>query len=211
MFTGIIEEIGVIKRVRKGRGIHVLSIQAKEVLKDLKIGDSIAVNGACQTVTSIGKEQFSIDTLQESLNKTTLGSLKTGSLINLERAMSSSGRFGGHYVQGHINGIGKIRRIITMQDNLWLQISLNEELINHCISEGSITIDGISLTIAKLDSNSITVNVIPETLRSTVLKSRRVGDPVNIETDIFMRQLTKQKGINTHKGITMDKLKKAGF
>lgn len=211
MFTGIIEEIGVIKGVRKGRGIHVLSIQAKEVLKDLKIGDSIAVNGACQTVTSIGKDQFSIDTLQESLNKTTLGSLKTGSLINLERAMSSTARFGGHYVQGHINGIGKIRRIITMQDNLWLQISLNEELINHCISEGSITIDGISLTIAKLDSNSITVNVIPETLRSTVLKNRRVGDPVNIETDIFMRQLTKQNGINTHKGITMDKLKKAGF
>ncbi|MDZ7794459.1 MAG: riboflavin synthase [Spirochaetia bacterium] len=197
MFTGLVEEVGVVGRVNR-RGVYqLLRINAQKVLDDLKLGDSVAVNGVCQTVTELHADGFSVETLEVSLQKTSLGSLKAGSRVNLERALQAGARMGGHVVQGHVDGLARITAVQRRGENVYVELVLPQELARYCVSEGSVAVEGISLTIAALRGSRITLNVIPTTWRETVLSDRRQGDRVNIEVDIMARYverlLTSQK------------------
>lgn len=180
MFTGLIEEIGTASEISSGK----LKINAKTVLEGTKIGDSIAVNGVCLTVTSLFTGGFTADVMQETLRRSNLGKLKNGDKVNLERAMAAEGRFGGHIVSGHIDGTGKISRIQKEGIATWFHIECADEILNLIVEKGSIAIDGISLTVAKLDENEFAVSIIPHTASETTLLSKKIGDIVNLENDI---------------------------
>ena len=180
MFTGIIEEVGTATEISNGR----LRINAKTVLEGTKIGDSIAVNGVCLTATSLLPNAFTADVMQETLRRSNLGKLKSGDKVNLERAMAADGRFGGHIVSGHIDGTGKISRIQKEGIATWFYIECADEILNLIVEKGSIAIDGISLTVAKLDENEFAVSIIPHTASETTLLSKKIGDIVNLENDI---------------------------
>ena len=175
MFTGIIEEIGSIEQIQKGVQSAVLSIQCKKVLEGTKIGDSIAVNGVCLTVTSMHVNGYTADVMAETLERSSLAGLKKGSRVNLERAMPADGRFGGHIVAGHIDGTGIVEEITKDETAVWYRISAGEELLRYIVEKGSIAIDGISLT----------VSIIPHTQGETTLSERKVSDVVNLECDII--------------------------
>lgn len=191
MFTGIVEELGAIRAVRRGAASAVLSIGAAEVLSDLKIGDSVAVNGVCLTVTSLDDGGFTADVMHETLGRSSLGALVPGSRVNLERAMPANGRFGGHIVSGHIDGTGKIASVRPDDNALWYTISAAPELLRYIVEKGSITIDGISLTVAAVDEVSFSVSLIPHTAAVTALGKKRAGDIVNLETDIIGKYVEK--------------------
>lgn len=191
MFTGIVEELGTIRAVRRGAASAVLSIGASEVLSDLKIGDSVAVNGVCLTVTSLDDGGFTADVMHETLNRSSLGALIPGSRVNLERAMPANGRFGGHIVSGHIDGTGKVASVRPDDNALWYTISAAPELLRCIVEKGSITIDGISLTVAAVDDTSFSVSLIPHTAAVTTLGKKRAGDTVNLETDIIGKYVEK--------------------
>lgn len=191
MFTGIVEELGAIRSVRRGAASAVLSIGAAEVLSDLKIGDSVAVNGVCLTVTSLDDGGFTADVMHETLSRSSLGALVPGSRVNLERAMPANGRFGGHIVSGHIDGTGKIVSVRPDDNALWYTISAAPELLRYIVEKGSITIDGISLTVAAVDEVSFSVSLIPHTAAVTTLGKKRAGDIVNLETDIIGKYVEK--------------------
>ena len=191
MFTGIVEELGAIRAVRRGAASAVLSIGAAEVLSDLKIGDSVAVNGVCLTVTSLDDGGFTADVMHETLGRSSLGALVPGSRVNLERAMPANGRFGGHIVSGHIDGTGKIVSVRPDDNALWYTISAAPELLRYIVEKGSITIDGISLTVAAVDEVSFSVSLIPHTAAVTALGKKRAGDIVNLETDIIGKYVEK--------------------
>ncbi|MFD1138631.1 riboflavin synthase [Paenibacillus urinalis] len=186
MFTGLIEEVGRIRSVgRKGEAM-VLGISAKRIMDDLKIGDSVAVNGVCLTATSIESGGFLADVMPETFRHTTLRHLGSGSPVNLERAMSAGGRFGGHIVQGHVDGTGQITAITRDQNAVVFEISpVNSDVFRFIIPKGSITIEGISLTVVDTTASSFTVSIIPHTLGETVLAHRSIGDIVNLECDIL--------------------------
>ena len=185
MFTGIIEETGKIRAVERGRHSSVLSIGAAAILSDLKIGDSVAVSGVCLTATTVDSGGFTADVMHETLNRSTLGALAAGDVVNLERAMPADGRFGGHIVSGHIDGVGKITAIRRDDNAVWFTIEAPQTLRRYIVEKGSIAIDGISLTVAAADAHTFAVSVIPHTLRVTALGARRVGSGVNLETDII--------------------------
>ena len=185
MFTGIIEETGKIRAVERGRHSSVLSIGAAAILSDLKIGDSVAVSGVCLTATTVDSGGFTADVMHETLNRSTLGALAAGDVVNLERAMSADGRFGGHIVSGHIDGVGKITAIRRDDNAVWFTVEAPQTLRRYIVEKGSIAIDGISLTVAAADAHTFAVSVIPHTLRVTSLGARRVGSGVNLETDII--------------------------
>lgn len=189
MFTGIIEEIGKVKNVRKGLHSSVLEIQAERILEDVKLGDSIAVNGVCLTVTSFSKESFTVDVMHETLRCSSLMNVRGGSRVNLERAMKADGRFGGHIVSGHIDGQGIISRIQRDDNAVWFYIDAEADVMKYIVRKGSITIDGISLTVAKREDKYFAVSIIPFTLQETILQERRVGDVVNLETDLIGRYI----------------------
>ena len=191
MFTGIVEELGTIRAVRRGAASAVLSIGASEVLSDLKIGDSVAVNGVCLTVTSLDDGGFTADVMHETLNRSSLGALIPGSRVNLERAMPANGRFGGHIVSGHIDGTGKVASVRPDDNALWYTIYAAPELLRYIVEKGSITIDGISLTVAAVDDTSFSVSLIPHTAAVTTLGKKRAGDTVNLETDIIGKYVEK--------------------
>ena len=180
MFTGIVEELGTIRAVRRGAASAVLSIGAAEVLSDLKIGDSVAVNGVCLTVTSLDDGGFTADVMHETLGRSSLGALAPGGRVNLERAMPANGRFGGHIVSGHIDGTGKIASVRPDDNALWYTIYAAPELLRYIVEKGSITIDGISLTVAAVDETSFSVSLIPHTAAVTTLGKKRAGDTVNL-------------------------------
>lgn len=184
MFTGIIEEIGHVSSIKRGAKSVVLTIKAKEVMEGTKLGDSIAVNGVCLTVTSLTAAGFMADVMHESMERSSLSKLKIGDAVNLERAMLAGGRFGGHIVSGHIDGMGKIEKIRQDDNAYWYKITASSEIINCIVMKGSITIDGISLTVAGFDDTSFSVSIIPHTRANTVLANRKVGDLVNLENDI---------------------------
>lgn len=184
MFTGIIEEIGTVTGIQKGAKSAVLTIQAKKVLEDIRIGDSIAVNGVCLTVTSYTNDSYTADVMNETLQRSALGQLRIGSKVNLERAMPLNGRFGGHIVSGHIDGTGMIRKIEKDDNAIWYTIAAEERLMRYIIEKGSIAIDGISLTVARRSEEEFAVSVIPHTAKQTVLSQKKVGDTVNLENDI---------------------------
>ena len=191
MFTGIIEETGEILAVQKGAESMILTIKAKEILDDVKIGDSIATNGVCLTVVGLGRNLFKADVMHETMNRSSLGKLKIGSKVNLERAMRADGRFGGHMVAGHIDGTGKITDIHKDDNAVWYTITADPQILRYIIEKGSIAIDGISLTVAKVTQENFSVSVIPHTLQQTTLAGRRKGDIVNLENDMVGKYIEK--------------------
>lgn len=214
MFTGIIEEVGTVRRVQHSGNASFIEIQAKKVLEDVHLGDSIAVNGVCLTVTHFGGGVFRADVMNETLSRSSLGSLTNGSPVNLERAMAANGRFGGHIVSGHIDGTGIITDIKNDGIAVWYTVSAAPELLRYIVEKGSIAIDGISLTVAKVTDTSFSVSIIPHTAAQTILSTKKTGDTVNLENDIIAKYAEKlMKPAETPKtgGITMDFLAKNGF
>lgn len=215
MFTGIIEEIGIIKNVKKNNKSSIITIQGKKIFEDINIGDSISVNGVCLTVTTFSNEIFTADVMNETLSRSSLSSLQNGSYVNLERAMSASGRFGGHIVSGHIDGTGKIIKIKRDDNAIWYTVTVEDNLIKYIVEKGSIAIDGISLTVANVNENSFSVSIIPHTSQETILSHRLVGDIVNIENDIIGKYVEKlitfEKNKKDESNITMDFLINNGF
>lgn len=185
MFTGIIEEIGQITSIQATADAIALTVQASKVLEDVQLGDSIAVNGVCLTVTTFTSKSFTADVMPETIDATSLRSLKRGSVVNLERAMAANGRFGGHIVSGHVDGVGTLLRKTPKGNAVYVDIQLPKELAAQCIHKGSICIDGISLTIFNVTDTSVTVSLIPHTYAETILSKKQVGDIVNIECDLF--------------------------
>ena len=191
MFTGIVEEMGVLRSVRRGAHSAVLSIGAEAVLSDLKIGDSVAVNGVCLTATTVDAGGFTADVMHETLDRSSLGALVPGSPVNLERAMAANGRFGGHMVAGHIDGTGTITARRQDDNAVWYTVSAAPSLLRYIVEKGSIAIDGISLTVAAVEADRFSVSVIPHTAAVTVLGRKRPGDIVNLETDLIGKYVEK--------------------
>ena len=187
MFTGLIEEVGRILSIRTQRGYRRIKIGATKVLEGTSIGDSIAVNGICQTVVSMDSQGFEVEALAETLAKTTAGTWRVRELVHLERALALGDRLGGHLVQGHIQGVGRLAQVRTVGKNWHGRIALPQELAGQCDAEGSIALDGVSLTISKKQGNDVWVNLIPQTLSSTLWAGRRPGYRVNVETDVLNR------------------------
>ncbi|HCQ89567.1 MULTISPECIES: riboflavin synthase [unclassified Clostridium] len=214
MFTGIIEEIGTIKSVRNGSKSSILTIECKEILEDTKIGDSIAVNGVCLTVTDMAKDGFTADVMSETMNRSTLGNIGSGSKVNLERAMLANGRFGGHMVSGHIDGIGCISHIRRDDNAVWYTITTDKKQLCYIVEKGSIAIDGISLTIACVDEEGFKVSIIPHTQKETILSYKKIGDKVNLECDMvgkYIEKLLKSKESENNSKITEQFLIEHGF
>jgi riboflavin synthase len=216
MFTGIIEEVGTVKEIKKGANSSKITIESY-ILSDVKTGDSIAVNGVCLTVTNFDKTIFSADIMSETLSRSSLGSLSSGSHVNLERAMAANGRFGGHIVSGHIDGTGVITGMKQDDIAVWITISTKTEILNLIVEKGSIAIDGISLTVTNVDDTSFAVSVIPHTGANTTLLTKKKGDIVNLENDIIGKYVEKLMGIkeketkSTDSAITRDFLAEYGF
>lgn len=212
MFTGIVEEIGTVKKIARGQKAY-LEIQADKIFSDIHIGDSIAVNGVCLTVTSFSGKVFTADVMNETFSRSSLGSLKTGSHVNLERAMSANGRFGGHIVSGHIDGTGKITNIKKDGNAVWYKISADENIIKYTVEKGSIAIDGISLTVARVERDNFSVSIIPHTSEETILSEKKAGDTVNLENDIIGKYVERFLNFDKPKKseITMDFLAENGF
>lgn len=214
MFTGIVEEVGTVKRVLSGGHSGEIEIAAKKVLENTKIGDSIAVNGVCLTVTRLTCQGFVADVMPETLRRTNLGSLNPGSSVDLERAMAADGRFGGHIVSGHIDGTGVIISKKQEENAIWVRIGADANIIGLIIEKGSITIDGISLTVAGLGEDYFEVSIIPHTASETILLGKNSGDRVNLENDILGKYVKRLLGIETVKKeskVTMEFLAEHGF
>ena len=189
MFTGIIEELGLVKTISKRGNIALIEIKAEKVLADTKIGDSISINGVCLTVVKKDKDSLSFEAMPETMKSTNLGIIKACELVNLERSLMVGERLSGHFVTGHIDCIGIIRKRCYINSNLSFQIAIPKEFIKYCIPRGSVAVDGISLTLAEHKSNTFGVYIIPHTLKNTTLDFRRASDKVNIEFDILAKRI----------------------
>ena len=213
MFTGIVEEMGTVRRLNQSPNRCELELSATKVLEGTQIGDSIAVNGVCLTVIRMDKDHFTADVMPETLRRSNLGQLKTGSKVNLERAMAADGRFGGHIVAGHIDGTGTIRSMQPEGNAMLVTISATPELLRYVVEKGSIAIDGISLTVAKVSHTDFTVSLIPHTGEETTLLKHRSGEIVNLETDIIGKYVEKLLAPHTARqtGVTMEFLSQHGF
>lgn len=191
MFTGLIEEVGTIRQIEKGSRSCILTIGCAEVLRGTKVGDSIATNGVCLTVTAIAPDSYTADVMSETIQRSSLGTLKTGAKVNLERAMAADGRFGGHIVSGHIDGTGTIREIRTDDNAVWYTVAAKPELLRYIVEKGSIAIDGISLTVAYVDGECFQVSIIPHTRQETNLAEKTIGSIVNLECDVIGKYVEK--------------------
>ena len=216
MFTGIVEEIGVVKGIIQGSNSIVLSIQSEKIMGDMKNGDSIAVNGICLTVTGFGTNYFIADVMPETMRKTNLETLKTNTKVNLERALRPSDRMGGHIVSGHIDGIGILEHCEKEDNAIWLTIRAPKPILKYIVMKGSICLDGTSLTVAYIDQSCFKVSLIPLTAELTTLGKRAVGDKINIECDVIAKYLEKlmygeHKVENEKVGLSIDFLKENGF
>lgn len=185
MFTGLVEEKGILKeKIPTGDGFQFV-IEANKIMKDLQIGSSIAVNGCCLTVVKIDGNTFAVDTIEETLNKTNLGVLKQGMNVNLERPLAAEARLGGHFVLGHIDTTGKVEDVKELSNSHWLTISFPEKFKQYLIYVGSVAIDGVSMTVAELKDDSFSVGIIPHTWKETIFVDKKVGDTVNLEFDVL--------------------------
>ena len=212
MFTGIIEEIGTIKSIQHGGKSVCLTIGAEKVLEELKTGDSINTNGVCLTVVSFNKGAFSADVMPETIRRTNLKELKAGSKVNLERAVRPDDRLGGHIVSGHIDGTGVIRKTWEEDNAAWYSIFTEPSILKYIVKKGSVAVDGISLTVARVDNQSFDVSVIPHTQIMTIIRNKTPGDSVNIECDINEKYNEKLAGNGKKKEhITLDFLAEHGF
>lgn len=195
MFTGIIEEIGEMRRIHRQGQAMVLTIGARLVLEDVHPGDSISVNGVCLTVVAYDAQSFSVDVMPETFRKSNLSQLRTGAKVNLERAMAAGGRFGGHIVQGHVDTIAVIVSRIPEENAVVFRFEpQNKDVLKYIITSGSITIDGISLTVVEAAEQTVTVSIIPHTLAQTVLQDKKAGDTVNLECDVLGKYMEKLLG-----------------
>lgn len=233
MFTGIIEELGVVKRLAVSGSSGQITIQARKVLEGTRIGDSIAVNGICLTVVSLAGDGFTADVMAETFRRSSLGACRPGSPVNLERAMAADGRFGGHLVSGHIDGTGTIREYRKEENAVWVTIAAPPQILRLIVEKGSICIDGISLTVAAVTDQDFSVSIIPHTGEETTLLKRKPGDLVNLENDVVGKYVEKLLGLcsggaaqsaagggsgagmgeknASSSGITMEFLEKYGF
>lgn len=191
MFTGIVEEKGTVKHISLAGISGSIAIRARKVLEGTRIGDSIAVNGVCLTVVSLRPDGFTADVMAETIRRTSLGSCQPGDPVNLERAMAADGRFGGHIVAGHIDGVGTIRSAVPEGNAVWITIDAPPQILRYIVEKGSIAIDGISLTVAYVDESVFKVSVIPHTAAETTLLSKKAGDIVNLENDIVGKYIEK--------------------
>ena len=214
MFTGIVEEVGQVKAIGNG----TLQIQATKVLEDVKLGDSIAVNGICLTVTGFNSHSFQADVMPETIKRTSLGELKLGSPVNLERALTLSSRLGGHIVSGHIDGTGRIVSLKEDKNAILMKIQADGAILRYIVEKGSVALDGISLTVAQVDSRDFTVSLIPHTRQVTNLSVKGEGSLINIENDVvgkYVAKLLQPAGesadVAAKSSITMDFLKENGF
>ena len=207
MFTGIVEELGRVRRIEPGR----ITVAATTVLDGTRIGDSIAVNGVCLTVVAMGNGEFTADVMPETLRKSGLGQLHAGDPVDLERAMPADGRFGGHIVSGHIDGVGRVREVRSEGNARIFTIEAPRDILALVVEKGSIAIDGISLTVASVSATSFTVSIIPHTAAETVLATRRAGDTVNLENDIIGKYVQRLLGQPAAGGLTLDYLQANGF
>ncbi|NHM75457.1 riboflavin synthase [Staphylococcus sp. 11007852] len=209
MFTGIIEEVGTILSIRKQNPTTQLTISCSKILNDMSIGDSISVNGTCLTVTTYNDHSFSVDVILGTENKTYLGQLKVGDRVNLERALLATGRLGGHFVQGHVDGKGKILHIKKSANEWIYTIEAPQVIMAQMIQQGSIAVDGISLTVFEKHQSSFNIHLIPETRQATTLSQKKQGDAVHLETDMLFKYV---QALNTNKKtLAIDDLLKAGF
>ncbi len=211
MFTGIIEEVGKIKSVSRGRASSRLTISGKKIFDDLKIGDSVAVSGVCLTADEIGTDWFAADVMHETLNRTILGSLAVGDSVNLERAVKLGGRLGGHIVTGHIDGAGVIADIKKDDNAVIFKIKVGGGLARQIAEKGSVAIDGISLTVALAAGDMFTVSVIPHTAANTALIHKKIGSRVNIETDCIAKYIDKLLSAPKSLGMTREFLARHGY
>ncbi|MDU2123801.1 MAG: riboflavin synthase [Clostridium celatum] len=217
MFTGIIEELGVIQEIKKGSKSSKLLIKANKVLESTKVGDSICTNGVCLTVTDLKINSFEADIMAETLRRSNLGDLKVGSKVNLERALTLQSRLGGHIVSGHIDGTGEVISLVKEDNATWVTIKTTNDILRYIVLKGSITIDGISLTVAYVDDKSFKVSIIPHTAQETTLLNKTNGDTVNLECDVISKYVEKLMGLtpmdkyNESASITEDFLKINGF
>ena len=217
MFTGLIEELGIVSKIKLAADSAELSIKAKKVLEETRLGDSIAVNGVCLTVIRLGIREFTVDVMAETLTKTALAQLEPGREVNLERALQLSSRLGGHLVSGHVDDIGTIKRITAAGIAAIYEISISPSLSSFIIPKGSIAIDGISLTVVQAEKDFFSVSLIPHTSAQTTLGLRKVGDQVNLETDIIGKYIASlisnspQKSQTTRNNISVNFLADHGF
>lgn len=217
IFTGIIEELGVVKSIAINGASGCITIKAKKVLEGTQLGDSIAVNGTCLTVTSINSDGFSADVMAETVKRTSLSQVGKGDLVNLERAMILNGRFGGHIVSGHIDGTGTITKYTKEENAIWVTIKAPDEILDLIVEKGSICIDGISLTVATVSDQDFQVSIIPHTAKETTLIHKKVGSLVNLENDIvgkYIKKLMENKQEEQAKkasGLTMEMLEEYGL
>lgn len=222
MFTGLIEETGILRKTEIAGQSGVLTVQCRKVLEGTKIGDSIAVNGVCLTVVSLSADAFGADVMAETVRRTNLGKLNPGDPVNLERAMAADGRFGGHIVAGHIDGTGVISQTRREENAVWITIGTSSNILRYIIEKGSIAIDGISLTVAALTETDFSVSVIPHTGEETTLLKKRAGDTVNLENDLvgkYVERLMMPGGASAEGpvtdagtgGVTMEMLLENGF
>ena len=217
IFTGIIEELGVVKSIAINGASGCITIKAKKVLEGTQLGDSIAVNGTCLTVTSINSDGFSADVMAETVKRTSLSQVGKGDLVNLERAMILNGRFGGHIVSGHIDGTGTITKYTKEENAIWVTIKAPDEILDLIVEKGSICIDGISLTVATVSDQDFQVSIIPHTAKETTLIHKKVGSLVNLENDIVGKYIKKLMENNQEEqakkasGLTMEMLEEYGL
>lgn len=214
MFTGIIEEIGQVHRTVFSENLSKISIYVRDILENTKTGDSIAVNGVCLTVTSLDKNEFTADVMPETLRRSNLYKLKGGDLVNLERAVAVNGRIDGHFVLGHIDGMGTIFNMKRERNAVWISIKASAEIMALVVEKGSIAVDGVSLTVNNVENYGFKVSIIPHTGHQTILLSKKIGDFVNLENDIigkYVKKLLYLKNDKSLNGITLDFLHENGF
>lgn len=217
MFTGIIEEVGIIKEVKRGVKSSKLIIKANKVLEKTRVGDSICTNGVCLTVTNVKGNSFEADVMAETLRRSNLGLLDIGNKVNLERALNLESRLGGHIVSGHIDGIGQVISLVKEDNATWVTIKTTSDILRYIVLKGSITIDGISLTVAYVDDVVFKVSIIPHTSAETTLLNKIIGETVNLECDVISKYVEKLMGLESKKeekntsSITEEFLKSNGF
>lgn len=211
MFTGLVEEVGRIRSMDQTGNAMRLAVSCEKVLEGVKVGDSIAVNGVCLTVTHHDADSFVTDVMPETMNKTALGQLSIGAPVNLERALAAGDRLGGHFVQGHVDGVGSILSRTPHENAVLFRIGVSTEWTRWMVDKGSVAVNGISLTIVTVEPEAFTVSIIPHTLKSTQLKEASPGDSVNIECDMIGKYVARLTGRYEASGLTGKKLKEAGF
>lgn len=212
MFTGIVEDVGkVIGRVKKGNGL-LYRMKSELIVSDMKTGDSINVNGTCQSVTSFDRESFEVEAIKETLDRTNLGLLKLNDMVNLERSLTLQSRLGGHMVSGHIDCVGEIATVSPKGEQVDISVKFPEEFSRYLVNKGSVAIEGISLTVVEAGQGYLKVSTIPITLQSTNMVYKKIGDKVNLEFDVLAKYIEKMLSSNSNKSnLSMDQLKEKGW